>query len=325
MLAIVFLSGCTGTPPITQISTFADSTKALSEKINSVIDEYNDESLNRQYTNYASTFTGKHASLLTSKKLLEITRPMTAEQKKSFAIYKANKSIGRYAESLARLADANSLKDLDLASANLYGSMTTLNDQYRKLKGVYLFSKDSWATSSKFFEGIRGVITQVGSRVLEKKRREAIKGIVLESDAKIALICDEIITQLETLGIEDALSASRQYVLSEEISDYKFRIKSIDSLQERRVEIKRLHKLQQQVINSKLLVQQTIRAVKQIKSSHSVLARELKKDKFISTSISTEIGQLKNLEANYGDFESFLFSCQNRSKNEKGILSCDDR
>jgi len=248
---------------------------------------------------------------------------MTTEQKKSFAIYKANKSIGNYADALAQLVDANSLKDLDLASSKLYGSITTLNSEYQKLKGVSLFSKASRATSSKLIEGVREAIVKAGSMVLEKKRREAIKGIVLESDSKIALMCDEIIAQLETAGIEDALSASRQYVLSEEISDYNFRIKS--SLQERRSDIKRLHKLQQRVINSKLLVQQTIKAVKQIKSSHAILAGELKKDKFTSASISTEISQLQLLEANYGDFESFLFSCQNRSKNEKGILSCDDR
>ncbi|EPJ43581.1 MAG: hypothetical protein OFPII_40730 [Osedax symbiont Rs1] len=312
----VLLLGCAGAPT-TQISAFGDSTKAISEKVDAVLNEYNQEYLTREFTSYAATYTGKNVKHLTIAELSKIVVPISAMKNRGFAIFRANKAIGSYAKSLSALARASSQVDIDLAAADLYGAFTSLNSQYKVLNGSELFSSGSLAASSKF-------IAAIGSAIVEEKRRKAIKGIVIEADKKIGLMCDEIYNQLEESGFEDGIVQARKYVLLEELGDYKIRIDSIKSLDKRRMQIKRLYELQQNVMNSKLLIQQTQKAVKLVKSSHATLAAELKKDRFTSASISLAIGKLKNLEKHYDDFEALLLSCKTEPKILNGVLVCDN-
>ncbi|MCK9638013.1 MAG: hypothetical protein M0R41_17220 [Methylobacter tundripaludum] len=315
----LFLAGCASTPT-TQISAFGNSASAIAGKIDSVIDEYNNAALDRKFTDYAATYNGDKSSLLTSDELGKIDKPIGPEQKKNFAIYKANRALGSYSKALSDLASAGSRVDIDLAAANLYGSISSLNDQYKTIKET---DKDLFDTSK--LASFSTLIAAIGSSIVEEKRREAIKGIVTEADPKVSLICDVIIEQLKLAGIEDAIATSRQYILSEELIDYKSRVKTAMPLDERRTEIKRLYSLQQGVSNSKLLIQQTQKAVAAVKESHATLANELKEGRFTSAAITSTIGRLKDLEKNYGDFEALLLSCKKIAKNDKGILSCEDK
>ena len=281
----LFLAGCT-TTPTTQISAFGNSASAIAGKVDSVIGEYNNAALDRQYTDYAATYNGDKSSLLTSDELRKIKEPISPEQKKNFAIYKANRALGAYSKSLSDLASAGSRVDIDLAAANLYGSISSLNDQYKTIKET---DKDLFDTSK--LASFSTLIAAIGSSIVEKKRREAIKGIVTEADPKVSLICDVIIEQLKLAGIEDAIATSRQYILSEELIDYKSRVKTAMPLDERRAEIKRLYSLQQGVSNSKLLVQQTQKAIAAVKESHATLANELKEGRFTSAAITSTIGR----------------------------------
>lgn len=315
----VLLTGCS-TTPTTQIAAFGNSTSAISGKVDAVMDEYNDAALQRKFTDYAATYNQSHASKLTSDELAKINKPITPEQKKTFAIYKANKALGAYSKALSDLATAGSRIDIDLATANLFGSMTSLNEQYKILKET---EKDLF--DSEKFAGVSKLIAAIGSAIVEEKRRAAIKGIVIDADHSVSTICDVIIEQLEVAKIEDSISTSRQYVLSEEIIDYKSKLNKDTSLEWRRNEIKRLYDLQQGVFNSKLLVQQTVKAMKAVKQAHSTLATELKEDRFTSAAIASTIGRLKDLEKHYDDFEALLLSCKKITKNDKGVLSCDDK
>lgn len=317
IIYILLLPACSSTPT-THISAFGDATEAITIKVDAVFNEYNDASLTRQYTDYAATYNGKQVKHLNINELAKIKRPITANQKKLFAVYRANKAVGSYAKALSKLATANTRSEIDLAVANLYGSMTILNDQYIVLKDVELFDGGNLLSISKLLDAI-------GNVIVEKKRREAIKEIIIHADPNISLICDEINLQLKTAGIEDAISSSRQYILSEELIDYKSRINKLSTLDKRRLEIKRLHQLQQSIINSKLLVQQTQRAVIEIKKAHSTLAASLKDNKFTSSSISKAIGRLKEFEKHYDDFENIILTCKKISRNKDGILSCDDK
>ena len=319
MLGLVFLSGCASIPT-TQIAAFANSTKAITENIDAVIDEYNNTVLDRKFTSSAATFKGSHANQLTATELAKITKPITVEQKKKFAIYKANKALGGYATSLSLLASAGSRADIDLASAKLYGSMISINNQYKTIKETKkdLFNTENMATVSK-------LIAAIGSVVVEEKRRKAIKGIVVQANPKVALICDEISSQLKTAGIEDGISASRAYTLSEELQEYWLQADDQSKFNWRKSEVKRLHKLQQDMFNSKLLVQKSQKAIMAVKSAHNILAKELEKDRFTSASIAAAIGRLKELDKHYDDFEDLLLSCKEITNNDKGVLSCDDK
>lgn len=319
LLGAFFLAGCAATPT-TQISAFGNSASAIAGKVDSVIDEYNNAALDRKFTDYAATYNGDKTKLLTSDELRKIEKPIGPEQKKNFALYKANRALGSYSKALSELASAGSRVDIDLAAANLYGSISSLNDQYKTIKET---DKDLFETNK--LASFSTLIAAIGSSIVEEKRREAIKGIVIEADPKISLICDVIIEQLKLAGIEDAIATSRQYVLTEEIVDYKSQAKAEMTLDERRSKIKRLYSLQQGVSNSKLLVQQAQNAIAAVKESHTTLAKELNEGRFTSAAIASAIGELKDLEKHYGDFETLLYSCKKIAKNDKGILSCEDK
>ena len=49
------LTGCTTTPS-TQIQAFGDSTKAITDKVDAVIGEYNQSALTGRFTNFAATY-----------------------------------------------------------------------------------------------------------------------------------------------------------------------------------------------------------------------------------------------------------------------------
>jgi len=70
----------------TEIATFGESTHALTEKIDRVIDSYNTTALEREFTDLASLYSDSHTKDLTREALLEIRKPITPKQKKNFSI-----------------------------------------------------------------------------------------------------------------------------------------------------------------------------------------------------------------------------------------------
>ncbi|SMS02134.1 hypothetical protein VIM7927_03452 [Vibrio mangrovi] len=318
LLGLLLLAGCS-TTPTSQVSTLGTVTSDITVKVDAVIDEYNHAALERQLTNYAAIYRGKHAKDLTSEVLQDISLPVSVGQKKTFAIYQANQGLGAYAKALSEVATAASQADIDLASADLYGSMVTLNDRYETIRGddEALFDDETFALFSSVFAAVEHAL-------IEDQRTRILRTVVTQADPMVSQICDVIIEQLKSAGMDDAIIASRQYVLTEEISDYQRRAKEPMTLDERRTEMKRLYGLLQDVQSSRLLVQQAIKSVGQVKKSHAVLAKALEEKEFSSSEVAATIGKLKEMRNHYRDFESLLLSCEKITKNDQGILSCED-
>jgi hypothetical protein len=319
ILLMTILGGC-GSTPTTQIKAFGDSTKAITDKVEGVLTEYNDSAVTRSMTDYASTYTGSYANLLTSDLLSAIQPPIDPKAKHGFALYKANDAIGTYAQALSDLASAGSRADIDLASAKLYGAIVGVNNQYKAINAGAqdLFGMEDYA-------GITQLFAAIGSTLVEEKRADAIKGIVLAADPKIALLCDTIDKQLDDSGISQGISTSRQYVLTEELKAYKAQAEKITTLEWRRSEIKRLYELQRSVNNSKLLVQTAQKAIRTVKSTHATLATEVKNGKINSESIALAVGRLKDLEKHYDSYEQLLLDCKKIEQDAQGILQCADK
>lgn len=313
------LSGCASTP-ITQIQAFGDSTKVITDRVDSVIAEYNQAVLTRSFTDYAATYSGGHANGLTSKLLGDIQQPIDEKAKNGLAIFKANRAIGAYAKALSSLSIAGSRTDIDLASAKLYGAMTSANTQY---KTVSKSTNDLF--DAKDFAVTTAQVAAIGSQIVEEQRNAAIRGIVIAADPKISALCDVIDKALDDSGIYDGISTSRQYVLSEEIKNYKAQVQKDTTLEWRRAEIKRLYDLKQGVNTSKLLIQNAQKAIQEVKNSHGTLASELTNNKFNSEAIALAIGRLKDIETHYDSFEALLLECKKIEQNDKGILSCADK
>ena len=319
VVALMLLNGCATTTPTNQIAAFGEATSQITEHVDTVMQEYNESSVARQITDYAATYKGQFAARLTLEQLAKISQPITPTHRQQFAIYRANKVLGHYASALGALASAGTKHQVDLASADLYGAFIGLNDQYKLLKGddVSLFDNAKLATVST-------LIAQIGSVVVEEKRRAAIKDIVLAANGSIGVICDEIIAQLSNAGIADGIALSRQHILREQLIEYKALAKKNSSkLKWRTQELSRLHELQQQVFTSKLLVQRSVQAIKAVKAAHQILSDEVAKDRFNSSELSQTIGRLKALDKHYDDFEQMLLTCAKIFTDEQGVLSCE--
>lgn len=315
------LAGC-ATTPVSQVAMFGTTAHEVSGKVDAVLDEYNRVALERQFTDYAAAYNGNHAHLLTSEALSGISEPITPDQKKNFAFYKANRALASYTKALAELAYAGGSREaIDRASARLFGSMVSLNDQYRILTETRadLFDKEKMGAAST-------LITGIGSVLVDHKRREALRGIVIQSDPAISHVCDLLITQLDEAKMEESIAASRQNILTEELVDYKTRIATtMTTLDWRREQLRRLYGLQQGVYHSKLLVQQAKNAIMEVKSTHAVLARDLAENRFSSREMAAAVGRLVELKDHYEDFHSLLLDCNKVTRNSQGVFSCDDK
>lgn len=315
---VMSLAACSATPT-TQITAFADSTKAITEKVNGVVDEYNQAVLMRNFTDYAATYTGAHSNQLTSDLLGQIQLPINEKTRQGLALYQANRAISAYAKSLSALAIAGSRSDIDWASSQIFGAFTSANEQYKTLtnKSDDLFKGTDFALITKAFAAITGSI-------LEAKRNEALKEIILAADLNIGILCDEISNQIGKAGIDVAVAASRQYILTEEIKDYKEQLKVNTTLEWRRTQIQRLYGLKQGITTSTLLSQDAQQAIQAVKAAHATLAAELRNNQFNSASVAIAIGRLKELETHYDNYESLLLSCKKIDRKSDGNLFCAD-
>jgi len=318
LIAAVLMAGCTSTPS-DQIAAFGQTTNAVTDHVDAVLNEFNEATIERGFTDLAANYTGDFAQRFDQQLLKDINKPITAKQQKQLAIYRANKALGDYATSLAELANARLRVDVDVASANLYGAMTSFNKHYQTIKG----NQKALFDDSKV-ANIQAAITAIGSEVAEQRRRQAVKAIIIAAKDNIDLICDEIIKQLTHSGIEDGIRLSRKYILDKQIAEYRrLSAKKSSKLKWRTDEVRRLWLLQQALFHSKLLVQQSIKAIEEVKQAHQVLASEVAHDAFSSVAISNAIGRLQYLNKHFNDFEEFLASCDSTATDSDGVLSCE--
>jgi len=301
MAATMLMLGCTSVPS-NQIGAFSQSSLAISEQVDAVFDEFNNASLERQFTDVAANYKGDFAERFNQQLLAQINAPISDEQKRQLAIYRANQSLSQYATALSELSNAAVSQDIDAASIKLYGTFTSFNTQYQLLNGndKTLFDNESMAT-------IQAAISAIGNEIIEQKKRRALKTIIMAASANIDNICDVIIEQLAHAGVADGIAASRKYVLLKQIEEYRLLSKKGSSkLKARTKEVKRLWQLQQALVNTHLLVTVSIDGVKEIQSAHKVLATELAQDIYASVAITNAIGRLQQINKHFKALETSL-------------------
>lgn len=312
------MAGCSITPT-TQISAFASSAEAVSDKVNEVLTTYNTVNIERQYISIAQIYQGKYAPKLPISDISNISKPININAKKRLASYRANKALGNYAAALAILSNATNQGEIDSASASLYGSINGINKQYKILNDSTqdLFSNEDVALFST-------LVASIGYAIASEKKKEAIKFIVITADPKITLICDALIKELKSSALYDGIYQSKKYILDEYLEDYKARASDIENINTRRKLIAELHLMHEDLVSTKLMIQLTQTALASLKNTHKVLADELQKNKFTSPALAKSIGHLAQVKDHYNDFNNFLLTCKKRSKDDKGNPSCDD-
>jgi hypothetical protein len=94
--------------------------------------------------------------------------------------------IKNYADSLGKLANADFRKDIDAASANLYGALNGLTARYQKVTGTAVPN----ATEDTAI--IAAAVDAIGNSIAEAKRQAALRKIILKTDPVIQAVCADL-------------------------------------------------------------------------------------------------------------------------------------
>lgn len=309
--SVILIAGCASTPT-GNIEAFGNATKGVTDKIEGVIKEYNEENISNELTKLA-----QHKRAISISSLDPVEKVIIGESdKRKYALYKANNALGTYADALSGLAKSGDRDSIDLAAAKLYASLNGFNEQYKTLADTQddLVKNETSASIGK-------VIAAVGGIYAEKKRGEAIKEIIIKADPHVKAISDAIIKELMKGVIEERLFTTKHTELSGYIKDYNSKV-STASFSEKRKSLNEIYEKYLDMQSSSASVSQAIKAIKEVKKAHSTLKTEVENDKFSSDKLVKVIGRLKDLENHYDDLETLMLSCESEivADDDKGII-----
>jgi hypothetical protein len=315
---IVFvLIGCGSRVSNKNLAVFSNATEGLSQKVDEVFAEYNDIVLERKYHGVADAYNNSLVEQLTLDDLLKIKKPISIEDQKNFAIYKANGYLKNYANALRLILNSNTSSEMDVSVAKLYASVNGLSKEYETLTQQELFEKEKLSF-------ISSLVATFAQEYVEAKKQKAIKKIMIETDPWISKICDEIVLQLNKSKIEVGLIESRKEILDLKLLAFKHKVKKGKTTLAYRVEqLKKLHAQHLELLHSKLLVQQSIKAIELIKQSHHAVVEMMIQKQSTNDTVVRLIAQLKDMQDHYKDFDQMLLECEKITQNKEGVLSCD--
>jgi len=309
--AVLVLIGCASTPT-GNIEAFGLATSNITEKIDSMVSDYNAANINDQLVVMAqSDKKYVRSDFDPIKKII-----MRNSDKKNFALYKANKALGDYSESLTALARAGSKEEIAMAGVKLSTSLKEMNEQYKDLS-----ENNSDLISDESGGSISRVVSELSAYYVENKRGEALKKIIITADASVQAIGKVINDQLLKGVIEGRLYAMRSNELSGYFSDYNSKAKT-DSFASKKKSLDEIYKKYIEMESATATMIQAQKAILSVMAAHSKIKDELKNDKFSSKKILKAISDIKIVHKNFNDLEELMISCETKivSDDEKGII-----
>jgi hypothetical protein len=309
--ALVLVSGCTSTPT-GNVEAFGSAAKGVTDKVDSVIEEYNNESVNNELNKLA-----QHRTPITTSSFDPARQAIIGQaDRKRYALYKANHALGTYADALRQLARSGTRDEINLASTNLYSALNGFNEQYKTLQDTQDDLVDNETTAS-----IGTIIAAAGGAYAEKTRSEAIKRIVIQADPYIQSIADVIVDELMKGVIEERLYTMKHTELSGYIKHYNSKVAST-GFSERRAALADIYEQYLDMQSSSASVVQAVKAIKEIKAAHSTLKDVVAEDQFSSEALVNAIGRLRDMDSRYGDLEELMLSCETEiiADDDKGVI-----
>lgn len=310
-LFVLFGTGCVS-KNTGNIATFGTATKGVSDKINDVINEYNEGVIKNEINQIAEAqdiFQIKQYNKLDSI-LIKQTR------KKEYALYKANKALGSYAKALSDLAESGSQDKVKESASKLYGALEGMNEQYKTLtdSDEDLLTKENSSIISRF-------VAEIGYFYIESIRRKAISEIVPAADPSVQKICDVIKDELLKGAIEGRIYTFRDTEITGYVIEYNKKIR-FNSLEKRKAGLNKIYEKYLAMKTSSVSVQAAIKAIGAIKKAHTTMKTELQKGKFASKDILETIGELKDIHDSFDDFEKLMIECETEIiiDDKKGII-----
>lgn len=212
---------------------------------------------------------------------------------------KALNNLRSYSVALGELSSADFRAEIDKASKDLYGSLTGLSATYKKVTG-----KEA-ALKIEDLAIISTAIDAFGSAIVEKKRRNAIKQIVINADPTIqeisTLLKDELSTfinfvkaNLFTIEAETRKSYQKEAIKL----GFENRIKVLVKIQ----------KLQKQVSEVEKFFKSLGIASAKLGKAHSTLRIAVEKNTYTTPELVEQIGELVDFAKSIKKFHKDLTS-----------------
>jgi hypothetical protein len=313
-LVVLLLLGCASTPT-GNIEVFGDATKGITDKVDAVIQEYNDANIQNEITKLA-----QHNKPIIIDSFNPVKQLLIMEaEKKNYTIYKSNKALGSYAAALSALAKAGNRNEIDTAAAKLYGSLHSLNNQYKEMKGIDLIDDTTSATIAR-------IIAEIGSLYVEKRRGDALKSIIIAADKPVQTMCDVIIQELMKGTIQERLFTMRYTELAGYISDYNETVTKAN-FDHKKKTLESIYQKYRAMQASSAAVEQAITALQSVKNAHATIMKEVQEDRFTGKSIVAAIGTLKDVHDHYDNLEELMLTCKTQvvADERKGIICKEDK
>lgn len=288
LLALSLLSGCAGQPTITQISAFGTAATVLSEHTEKGLELINDASITRKEYEVARTL-GEAPTDETFRGIITgdalSTRLATVRQ------------IGLYASGLKKLAEADVRKDVSDAATELNGALaglanTTAPDETEREK------------LTQGFTLITDAINAIGQQVVEQKKHEAIKVIIIQANDIVGTAADLINSEMgKDSEISKFATQSLRNVEATLKGAYQSEHKKINL--EKRVEmLKRIRAMHNTAKASVQFFEQISAGTEKLKEAHGALKLAVEKNNFSIPEVISSVSQLVDIAIRISEFSN---------------------
>lgn len=292
----VAICGCASTPSLTQVAAFGDATKSLADNSKKAFSLIDSTTVQRKLYGLAIDPT-----LGPTDKYFEGL--FVGDDKGLRARLDTLDALGAYSAALQSLATADFRKDVDASATALYGSIAGLNGDVKKLSG------QSFVTDDRL-KLIVTAVDAIGAVVVESKRRDAIKVIVIQADdgvqATSRLLANDFGTNSDIpkfvkqnlINTDGSIRQAYNVERSAKNSTFDLRLTRLQQIQV-------AYDAEQQ---SDALFNSISLGAKKVGETHAALKQAVMSDQFSSSDLAVLIGELVNyaqsVQAFYGSFST---------------------
>jgi hypothetical protein len=287
-LAISVYISCAPTLPSTQIKSFSLATEEVTSQAVRGYELLDESTIERKIVNIAND-PGADIDDNSFQGILNYDKDLTVR-------LKMISLLRDYAKGLGELSTANFSEDIDKASKDLYGALAGLKETLEASgKGIGI-SKDNLSI-------IATAVNAIGKTIVEKKRREAIKAIVKNSDPAVQKSADLLEEEIPSFG--DFVKDNYLTVATDYTDAYQSRAEQL-TFEERMESIKTIQQLYNRAEAARGFYNQFRIAAGKLGEAHSSLKSAVEKDQFSSAELAEQIGDLVDLAKSIKNFNRSL-------------------
>lgn len=217
----------------------------------------------------------------------QLFKPVLDTAQENFAVrMQLLQGLNAYAAALLELSTSNHSKEIEKSAKNLYGSFVSINNSYGKATGRPVTGRDSSSAAI-----MSAAINTAGSLLVERKKRRAIKKIVIAANDGIQKACKLIAGDINNTGLNSFVKANLESVMSDYVSVYNRRKREM-SFQERNIFIREVHTKYRAATGVDYLFDTISLSVTKMAEGHQALKEAVLKNQYNTPGLVNKIGEM---------------------------------